>query len=185
MALSDSNNITLDIGLSALQLHLYQSIVNRDLDIINNETTVNKSTLLGTVMQLLQCCCHPYLFDKIEEEQSTKHQRLHPETTTTHHLITNCGKFFIMDKLITKILSEQANNKILICSQLRPMLGLMEEYCNYRGIAHFTISHSDKTKVKEISSKCSIILHHTSNKGKTFAIESNTTHYVHAINRWI
>merc|ERR1712228_518127 len=116
-----------------LQLHLYQSIINRDLDIINNETEVNKSTLLGTVMQLLHCCSHPYLFDKIEEEQHNKHQSLHPETTTTHHLITNCGKFFVLDKLVTKIMSEQAN-RILICTQIKEMHEWFAEYCNYRGI---------------------------------------------------
>ena len=173
----------INCGLSRLQTHLYQSIVQRDLEIINNKTEVTDATLLGTVMQLKQCCCHPYLFDGMEKEQSQiqRSTQLNPENVGTHHLIKNCGKLFILDKLITKIKSEQTNrfNKILLCSQIREIRQWFEQYCNVRGIFFYTIT--DKTKDNP-NNDCAVILHHTSNQGMSSCIDyldtSQITHYV-------
>merc|ERR1719242_1782039 len=98
------------VGLSAVQLHLYKGILQRDLDLIDDAES-SLSVLKGSVMQLLQCCNHPYLFEGVAEEQQQKERSfaLHPENVTIHHLIKNCGKLFIMDLLITKLLSSNSN----------------------------------------------------------------------------
>lgn len=169
MMSSSCKRVQVNVGLSALQLHLYQSIITRDLEIINNETCVTDSTLLGTVMQLKQCCCHPYLFNGMEQEQRKIQQSnvLNPENITTHHLIKNCAKLFILDKLITKIKSKQINrfNKILLCSQIKEMYEWLEEYCNQRGIGFYTITENQK---EEPINDCSLIIHYTSNQSMLY-----------------
>eukprot|EP01083_Nonionella_stella_P001029 2978_1 len=149
-------------GLSELQLHLYKSIITRDLEIINNETTVNNATLIGTVMQLKQCCCHPYLLEGLENEQTKKHrsESLDPEHPTTHHLIQNCGKLFVMDRLITKIRDEA--NTILLCTSIKEMFEYFEAYCNHRGLSHYCI-HNNTPTLTESASNASILIHLTSN----------------------
>ena len=88
------------VGLSAMQRQLYTKILLKDVDLLN--TTSQKTErvrLLNIIMQLRKCCNHPYLFDGQEPG---------PPYTTDQHIVDNCGKMLLLDKLL-KRLKEQGN----------------------------------------------------------------------------
>ena len=53
--------------------------------------------LLNILMQLRKCSNHPYLFDGAEPG---------PPYTTDEHIVFNCGKMVVLDKLLAKMKSE-------------------------------------------------------------------------------
>lgn len=77
--------------------------------------------LLNILMQLRKCCNHPYLFDGAEPG---------PPYTTDKHLVDNCGKMVILDKLLSKL--QASGSRVLIFSQMTRMLDILEDYCVWR-----------------------------------------------------
>lgn len=60
-----------------------------------------KTRLMNIVMQLRKVTCHPYLFDGAEPG---------PPYTTDEHLVHNCGKMVILDKVgVFRVLSFSSN----------------------------------------------------------------------------
>lgn len=73
------------------------------------------------MMQLRKVCNHPYLFREAEPG---------PPYTTDSHIVTNCGKMVILDKLLPKLESE--GSRVLIFSQFTTMLDILEDYLTWR-----------------------------------------------------
>jgi len=107
--------------LSAMQREQYKNILKRDMDALYQSSgsalTQNKSRLLNLVMQLRKCCNHPYLFEGVEDKS------LDP---FGDHLVTNCGKMMVLDKLLLRLKKE--NSRVLIFSQMTRVLDLLEDY---------------------------------------------------------
>ena len=66
----------------------------KDIDIVNGAGRSDKMRLLNILMQLRKCSNHPYLFDGVEPG---------PPFTTDKHLVDNCGKMVVLDKLLPKL----------------------------------------------------------------------------------
>jgi SWI/SNF-related matrix-associated actin-dependent regulator of chromatin subfamily A member 5 len=66
----------------------------KDIDVVNGAGKSDKMRLLNILMQLRKCCNHPYLFDGAEPG---------PPYTTDKHLVENCGKMVLLDKLLMKL----------------------------------------------------------------------------------
>ena len=66
----------------------------KDIDIVNGAGKVEKMRLQNILMQLRKCVNHPYLFDGAEPG---------PPYTTDEHIIDNCGKMRVLDKLLPKL----------------------------------------------------------------------------------
>lgn len=88
---------------------------------MNGAGKVEKMRLQNILMQLRKCCNHPYLFDGAEPG---------PPYTTDEHLVYNCGKLAILDKLLPKL--QQQDSRVLIFSQMTRMLDILEDYCLWR-----------------------------------------------------
>jgi len=108
-------------GLSKMQRDLYTKILMKDIDIVNGAGRTDKMRLLNILMQLRKCSNHPYLFDGVEPG---------PPYTTDQHLIDNCGKMVILDKLLPKMKAQ--GSRVLIFSQMTRMLDILEDYCFWR-----------------------------------------------------
>lgn len=109
------------IGLSKMQREWYTKVLMKDIDIVNGAGKIEKMRLQNILMQLRKCCNHPYLFDGAEPG---------PPYTTDHHLVHNCGKLVILDKLLPKLQEQQS--RVLIFSQMTRMLDILEDYCHWR-----------------------------------------------------
>lgn len=126
------------IGMSDMQLQWYQKILEKDIDAVNGAVGKREKTrLLNIVMQLRKCCNHPYLFEGAEPG---------PPYTTDEHLVYNCGKMMILDKLLKRF--QQNGNRVLVFSQMSRMLDVLEDYCLFRGYKYCRIdgqtAHEDR-----------------------------------------
>jgi superfamily II DNA/RNA helicase len=110
------------VGLSAMQRAWYTKILMKDIDLLNTtEKKAERFRLLNIVMQLRKCCNHPYLFDGAEPG---------PPFTTDKHIVDNCGKLVLLDKLLAKL--KEQESRVLIFSQMTKMMDILEDYCLWR-----------------------------------------------------
>lgn len=126
-------------GLSAMQKNLYRQILMRDIDTINSSSNSQQSrtAILNIVMQLRKCCNHPYLFPGLEDRS------LNP---FGDHLYTNCGKMFLMDKLLVKL--KERGHRVLIFSQMTRMIDIMEDYFISKGYLYCRIDGNTSYEVR-------------------------------------
>lgn len=122
-SLLPKKEINLYIGMSEMQVRWYQKLLEKDIDAVNGAVgkREGKTRLLNIVMQLRKCCNHPYLFEGAEPG---------PPYTTDEHLVYNCGKMVILDKLLTRL--KKQGSRVLIFSQMSRMLDILEDYCMFR-----------------------------------------------------
>ncbi|KAI5953562.1 hypothetical protein KGF54_002934 [Candida jiufengensis] len=118
--------------LTSLQKNLYEAILKKDYETINsNNHNTLKTRLTNISMQLRKCCNHPYLFDGAEPG---------PPYTTDEHLINNCGKMILLDKMLKKFKNE--GSRVLMFSQMSRVLDILEDYCNFREYEYCRIDGS-------------------------------------------
>ncbi|KAE9017146.1 putative chromatin-remodeling complex ATPase chain [Phytophthora fragariae] len=110
------------VGMSEIQKVLYKSLLLRDMNtIMGGSGGVSKSALQNIVMQLRKCCGHPYLFEGQEDRS------LDP---LGEHVVENCGKMVLMDRLLKKL--KQRGSRVLIFTQMTRVLDIMEDFCRMR-----------------------------------------------------
>lgn len=119
--LKPKKEIKIFVGLSKMQREWYTKILMKDIDVVNGAGKTEKMRLQNILMQLRKCTNHPYLFDGAEPG---------PPYTTDEHLIMNCGKMVILDRLLPKLLEQ--DSRVLIFSQMTRMLDILEDYCLWR-----------------------------------------------------
>ncbi|XP_060580707.1 SWI/SNF-related matrix-associated actin-dependent regulator of chromatin subfamily A member 5-like [Ruditapes philippinarum] len=128
------------VGLSKMQREWYTKILMKDIDVVNGAGKSEKVRLLNILMQLRKCCNHPYLFDGAEPG---------PPYTTDKHLVDNCGKLVILDKLLPRLQSE--GSRVLIFSQMTRVLDILEDYCFWRNYQYCRLDGSTPHSERQIS----------------------------------
>uniref|UniRef100_A0AC34Q1V0 Uncharacterized protein n=1 Tax=Panagrolaimus sp. JU765 TaxID=591449 RepID=A0AC34Q1V0_9BILA len=125
------------VGLSKMQREWYAKILLKDIDVVNSAGNVKKARLMNILMHLRKCCNHPYLFDTAEPG---------PPYTTDMHLINNCGKMVLLDKLLKKL--KEQGSRVLIFSSMTRMLNILEDYCSFRNYSYCRLdgqtAHEDR-----------------------------------------
>jgi len=126
-------------GMSAMQKEWYRKILLKDVDVINSGTgkKEKKVRLQNLVMQLRKCCNHPYLFDGAEPTPFT----------TGEHLISNCGKMVLLDRLLPKLLEQ--GSRVLLFSQMTRLLDILEDYMLMKGYEYCRLDGSTASEDRE------------------------------------
>ncbi|KAH8099849.1 SNF2 family DNA-dependent ATPase [Cristinia sonorae] len=138
-SLLPKKEINIYVGLTEMQRKWYRSVLEKDIDAVNGLTgkKEGKTRLMNMVMQLRKVTCHPYLFDGAEPG---------PPYTTDEHLVENCGKMVILDKLLKSMKAK--GSRVLIFSQMSRMLDILEDYCLFRQYKYCRIdggtAHEDR-----------------------------------------
>ncbi|XP_003747940.1 chromatin-remodeling complex ATPase chain Iswi [Galendromus occidentalis] len=137
--LPPKKEVKIYVGLSKMQREWYTKCLMKDIDVVNGAGKVDKMRLLNILMQLRKCCNHPYLFDGAEPG---------PPYTTDEHLVYNCGKMVVLDKLLPRL--KEQGSRVLIFSQMTRMLDILEDYCYWRNWQYCRLDgqtpHEDRTK---------------------------------------
>lgn len=129
------------VGMSAMQKALYKSLLLRDMNTITGGAQgVSRSALQNIVMQLRKCCGHPYLFEGQED------RNLDP---LGEHVVENCGKMVLMDKLLKKL--KQRGSRVLIFTQMTRILDVMEDFCRMRQYEYCRIDGQTSYEDRESS----------------------------------
>jgi len=121
-SLLPKKEVKIFVGLSKMQREWYTKILMKDIDIVNGAGKTEKMRLQNILMQLRKCANHPYLFDGAEPG---------PPFTTDEHLVENCGKLYVLDKLLPKLMEQKS--RVLIFTQMSRVLDILEDYCWFRG----------------------------------------------------
>lgn len=137
--LKPKKEVKVYVGLSKMQREWYTKVLMKDIDIVNGAGKIEKMRLQNILMQLRKCSNHPYLFDGAEPG---------PPYTTDQHLVTNCGKMVILDKLLPRL--QEQGSRVLIFSQMTRMLDILEDYCFWKQYKYCRLdgntSHEDRQR---------------------------------------
>jgi len=128
------------VGMSSMQKRLYKKLLLRDIDSITSTNNSNRTAVLNIVMQLRKCCGHPYLFEGVED------RTLDP---LGEHLVENCGKLFMVDKLLKRL--KERGSRVLIFTQMTRVLDILEDYMVMRGYQYCRIDGNTDYNVRESS----------------------------------
>ena len=107
--------------LSLMQKNLYKSLVASKLNI----KEIRSGSL---IMDLRKTAIHPYLFPEMDTEESDYGE----------HLITNSGKFLILDKMLDKFVVK-GDSKVLVFSQFTSVLNIAEDFLSWRQLEFLRI----------------------------------------------
>ena len=131
------------VGMSKMQKQLYKKLLLRDLDAFTGSQAKNRTAVLNIVMQLRKCCGHPYLFEGVED------RTLDP---LGEHLVQNCGKLFMVDKLLKRL--KERGSRVLIFTQMTRVLDILEDFMVMRGYNYCRIdgntTHEDREESIDI-----------------------------------
>lgn len=128
------------VGMSKMQKQLYKKLLLRDIESITGGGNQNRTAVLNIVMQLRKCCGHPYLFEGVEDRS------LPP---LGEHLVENCGKLFMVDKLLKRL--KEKDSRVLIFTQMTRVLDILEDYLVMRGYKYCRIDGNTDYAVREAS----------------------------------
>lgn len=126
------------VGMSKMQKQLYKSLLLRDIESITSSGNKNRTAVLNIVMQLRKCCGHPYLFDGVED------RTLDP---LGDHLVENCGKLNMVDKLLKKL--KERGSRVLIFTQMTRILDILEDFMVMRGYQYCRIDGNTEYEARE------------------------------------
>lgn len=132
-SLPPKREIKLYTGMSEMQEYWYKTVLNRDVAALNQLGGPDRSRLLNILMQLRKVCNHPYLFQGAEPG---------PPYIDGPHLFENCGKLYLLDKLLTKL--KKNGDRVLIFSQMTRLLDILEDYMRFKGYEYCRIDGSSK-----------------------------------------
>ena len=131
------------VGMSKMQKQLYKKLLLRDLDAFTGNQSKNRTAVLNIVMQLRKCCGHPYLFEGVED------RTLDP---LGEHLVQNCGKLFMVDKLLKRL--KERDSRVLIFTQMTRVLDILEDFMVMRGYKYCRIdgntTHEDREEAIDV-----------------------------------
>jgi SWI/SNF-related matrix-associated actin-dependent regulator of chromatin subfamily A member 5 len=127
-------------GMSAMQKKLYKDILLRDIDVLQGKSSGSRTAVLNIVMQLRKCAGHPYLFPGVEDRS------LPP---LGEHLIENCGKMVLLDKLLTRL--EERGHRVLLFTQMTRILDILEDYLVMRNFKYCRIDGNTDYEKREDS----------------------------------
>jgi superfamily II DNA/RNA helicase len=124
--------------MSKVQKKVYGNIIRGEIATINQGGSGSKTRLLNIVMQLRKAANHPYLFDGVEDRSLDPYGE---------HLVENCGKMVVLDKLLAKLFKQ--DSRVLIFSQMTRCLDILEDYCMMRGHKFCRIDGNTSTADRE------------------------------------
>ncbi|KAL4115344.1 hypothetical protein PRIC2_013507 [Phytophthora ramorum] len=116
-----------DVELTTMQKKYYRAIFERNRQFLNMGATGTVANLVNVEMELRKCCNHPFLIRGVEDKECAAFD----EQLRMKVLIQASGKTVLLDKLLTKF--RQENKKVLIFSQFKIMLDIIEDMCQLRG----------------------------------------------------
>ncbi|XP_011622141.1 CHD3-type chromatin-remodeling factor PICKLE isoform X2 [Amborella trichopoda] len=120
--LPPKKELILRVELSALQKEYYKAILTRNYQILTRHGAAQVS-LMNVAMELRKLCCHAYMLEGVEPEIPDADEAF-------RKLLESSGKLLLVDKLMVKL--KEQGHRVLIYSQFRHMLDLLEDYLTYK-----------------------------------------------------
>ncbi|GAA0152154.1 chromatin/chromatin-binding, or -regulatory protein [Lithospermum erythrorhizon] len=118
--LPPKKELILRVDLSSKQKEYYKAILTRNYQLLTRKGGAQIS-LINVVMELRKLCCHPFMLEGVEPQDTDEFNKQILETS---------GKMQLLDKMMCKL--KEQGHRVLIYSQFQHMLDLLEDYCNIK-----------------------------------------------------
>ncbi|KAL3935214.1 MAG: hypothetical protein SGBAC_009225, partial [Bacillariaceae sp.] len=123
----------IEVELTILQKQYYRALYEKNVKFLhkNKKKALDGPSLNNLAMQLRKCCNHVFLLNGVEEEvrdQSPKNVFV----TEADFLSKGSGKFVLLDKLMPRL--KENGHRVLLFSQFKIMLDILEDYLNVRSM---------------------------------------------------
>ncbi|RHY97583.1 hypothetical protein DYB31_006167 [Aphanomyces astaci] len=143
-SLAPKEETIIEVELTVFQKQYYRAIYEKNSQFLaRGGKKAHAPSLMNVVMELRKCCNHPFLIRGAEEREvmrlqkqqprnlplSTRREAVHKQLNDL--LVTSCGKLVLLDKLLPRL--RDGGHRVLIFSQFKIMLNILEDYLRMRG----------------------------------------------------
>lgn len=137
------NETVVEVGLTYLQNTYYKGIYGENRMVLAKFGTnsIKTSQLNNMDVQLRKCCNHLFLLKGVEEELT---RDCKTDEDLYNKLLESSGKLMLLDKFIEKFKKE--NHKMLIFSQFKKMLDIIELYLKMKAVPYEKLTGSVKNQ---------------------------------------
>lgn len=137
------NETVVEVGLTSLQNTYYKGIYGENRMVLAKFGTnsIKTSQLNNMDVQLRKCCNHLFLLKGVEEELT---RDCKTDEDLYNKLLESSGKLMLLDKFIEKFKKE--NHKMLIFSQFKRMLDIIELYLKMKAVPYEKLTGSVKNQ---------------------------------------
>lgn len=166
----------IEVELTVLQKQYYRALYEKNVKFLNKnkKRALDGPSLNNLAMQLRKCCNHLFLLNGVEEELRRKQQEL----SEVDFLVNGSGKFVLLDKLLPRLKDE--GHRVLLFSQFKIMLDILEDYLQARGMKFERIDGSitgnkrqqaiDRFQSPSVEEKAPFIMMLSTRAGGTFPV---------------
>ena len=117
----------------------YRALYEKNVGFLHkNKKALDGPSLNNLAMQLRKCCNHLFLLNGAEEE--LRNENPDENLTEAEFLARGSGKLVLLDKLLPRL--KQDGNRVLIFSQFKIMLDILEDYLTAQSMKYERIDGS-------------------------------------------
>jgi chromodomain-helicase-DNA-binding protein 7 len=122
----------IEVELTVLQKQYYRALYEKNVQFLhrNKKKALDGPSLSNLAMQLRKCCNHPFLLRGVEEEIRQQEANASEKVSEGDFLVKASGKLVLLDKLLPRL--KEDGHRVLIFSQFKIMLDILEDYLNVR-----------------------------------------------------
>jgi SNF2 family DNA or RNA helicase len=122
----------IEVELTVAQKQYYRALYEKNVKFLlkNKKKALDGPSLNNLAMQLRKVCNHLFLLNGIEVEYREKIQQ--QKLSEADILASGSGKLVLLDKLLPRLRDE--GHRVLIFSQFKIMLDILEDYLNARSM---------------------------------------------------
>ncbi len=120
-----------EVELTLVQKQYYRALYEKNVQFLHKgvKKALDGPSLNNLAMQLRKCCNHPFLLNGVEESVKSGKEHTSKEEEADF-LVKSSGKLVLLDKLLPKL--KENGHRILIFSQFKIMLDILEDYLDLR-----------------------------------------------------
>lgn len=122
--------VIVEVEMTLPQKQYYRALFEQKTGFLYRGGAKDGPNLTNLAMELRKCCNHPYLIKGAPAELTKYFSNQSP----LEILIQSSGKLILLDKLLPKL--QKDGHRVLIFSQFRMMLNLLEDYLSGKGYSY-------------------------------------------------
>ncbi|CAK0786707.1 hypothetical protein CVIRNUC_009921 [Coccomyxa viridis] len=131
--LPEKEEVVVRVQLTKQQRRFYNGIYEKQIGaLLGGVSTKNAPQLQNLAMELRKVCCHPFLCRGLEDYVTFEQQKAGQQLPELEQLVQASGKMVLLNKLLPKLRAE--GHKVLIFSQFKIMLDVLEDYLRLIGL---------------------------------------------------
>ncbi|KAL4423047.1 hypothetical protein ABPG77_002081 [Micractinium sp. CCAP 211/92] len=146
--LPEKEEVIIWVELTPEQRAYYRAIYENEIGtLLAGASSKNLPNMRNLAMELRKVCCHSYLCNGLEEDIQRRKLEAGVEAGELDQLVAASGKMVLLHKLLPKLKSE--GRKVLIFSQFKIMLDVLEDYLRLAGHATERIDGSTAARDRQ------------------------------------